>query len=290
VVLRADDAQGQPYAVLVNFQCHGTVLAYENKYFSPDWIGALRKTVEQALPGVTCLFFQGAAGNQGPIEGFTGDLEVAHRLGSILGHQAAALALTIETVRRQPRFEGFVESTAYQARQPWRVQGPRDATLKFATRLLQLPPRQYLPQEIEQMTALVADAEKKVAAARSSGDPWKVHQAEARLRRCSDLLAEWKRPHDPAPCRVRVQILRIGQMALVAMPGEPFAEIGVAVKKASPFPVTMFCGYSSGEGGEYMPIASEYPLGGYEIERTPYGSGAAEKLIRETVALFKEVE
>ena len=290
VVLRADDAQGQPYAVLVNFQCHGTVLAYENKYFSPDWIGALRKTVEQALPGVTCLFFQGAAGNQGPIEGFTGDLEVAHRLGSILGHQAAALALTIETVRREPRFEGFVESTAYQARQPWRVQGPRDATLKFATRLLQLPPRQYLPQEIEQMAALVADAEKKVAAARSSGDPWKVHQAEARLRRCSDLLAEWKRPHDPAPCRVRVQILRIGQMALVAMPGEPFAEIGVAVKKASPFPVTMFCGYSSGEGGEYMPIASEYPLGGYEIERTPYGTGAAEKLIRETVALFKEVQ
>jgi hypothetical protein len=79
-------------------------------------------------------------------------------------------------------------------------------------------------------------------------------------------------------------------MAMVAMPGEPFAEIGVAVKKASPFAVTMFCGYSSGEGGEYMPIASEYPLGGYEIERTPYGTGAAGELIRETIALFKEVQ
>lgn len=290
VVMRIDDAQGRPYAILVNFQCHGTVLAYENKYFSPDWIGMLRKAVEQALPGATCLYFQGAAGNQGPVEGFTGDLEVPHRLGSILGHQAAALALSIETVRREPRFEGFVESTAYQARQPWRVQGPRDATLKFATRLLQLPPRQYTPQEIEQMAALAADAGKKVAEARSSGDPWRVHQAEARLRRCSDLLAEWKRPHDPTPRSVRVQILRIGQMALVAMPGEPFAEIGVAVKKASPFPVTMFCGYSSGEGGDYMPIASEYSLGGYEIERTPYGTGAAKELIAETTALFKEVQ
>lgn len=290
VVIRIDDAQGKPYAVLVNFQCHGTVLAYENKYFSADWMGMMRKTVEQALPGATCLFFQGAAGNQGPIEGFTGDLEVAHRLGSILGHQAAALALTIETVRREPRFEGFVESTAYQAKQPWRVEGARDATLKFASRLLQLPAREYRPEEIEQMAAQAADAEKKVAAAKSSGDPWKLHQAEARLRRCSDLLAQWKRPHSPAPRPVRVQILRIGQMAMVAMPGEPFAEIGVAVKKASPFPVTMFCGYSSGEGGEYMPIASEYPLGGYEIERTPYGAGAAEKLIRETIALFKEVQ
>jgi len=88
-VIRMDDAQGKPYAVLVNFQCHGTVLAYENQMVSPDWIGPMRNTVEASLPGATCLFFQGAAGNQGPMEGFTGDLEVPHRLGRILGHEAA---------------------------------------------------------------------------------------------------------------------------------------------------------------------------------------------------------
>lgn len=103
VVFRIDNAEGKPLAVLVNFQCHGTVLAYENKLVSPDWIGMTRKVVEQALPGAKCLFFQGAAGNQGPIEGFTGDLRVAHRLGSILGHQVAAVALSIETVRREFR-------------------------------------------------------------------------------------------------------------------------------------------------------------------------------------------
>ena len=84
---------GHPLAVLVNFQCHGTVLAWENKMISPDWPGMMRKTIETALPGAKALFFQGAAGNQGPMEGFTGDLRVPHRLGSILGHQAAALAL-----------------------------------------------------------------------------------------------------------------------------------------------------------------------------------------------------
>jgi len=81
VVFRIDDAQGNPYAILANFQCHGTVLAYENKVISPDWIGMTRKVVEEAFPGAKCLFFQGAAGNQGPIEGFTGDLAVPHRLG-----------------------------------------------------------------------------------------------------------------------------------------------------------------------------------------------------------------
>jgi len=74
------------------------------------------------------------------------------------------------------------------------------------------------------------------------------------------------------------------------MPGEPFAEIGAAVKKASPFPITMFCGYSSGEGGEYMPIASEYPHAGYEVDRTPYGRGAADKVIREATALYQDLQ
>jgi hypothetical protein len=290
VVIRIDDAQGNPYAVLVNFQSHGTVLTFENKYISPDWVGMTRKTVEQALPGALCLYFQGAAGNQGPIEGGTGDLNVAHRLGSILGLQAAALAMQIETVDRKPQMEGFTESTAFAARQPWRVAGPRNATLKFASRVLQLPPRRYTPVEIDQMASQVAAAQRGVEEARQSGDAWRKYQADARLRRFSDLLGQWKRPYNPAPVEVEVQILRIGDMALVAMPGEPFAEIGAALKKGSPFGITMFCGYSTGKGGDYLPVESEYLLSGYEVERTPYGVGAAEKLIRETTALYKEVQ
>jgi neutral ceramidase len=90
--------------------------------------------------------------------------------------------------------------------------------------------------------------------------------------------------------KVRIQALRIGEVAIVAMPGEPFAEIGAAVKKASPFPVTMFCGYSSGEGGDYMPTAPEYPFAGYEVDRTPYGRGAADKVIREASALYADLK
>ena len=280
IVARIDDARGRPLAVLVNFQCHGTVLAYENKLLSPDWIGMLRQVVEQALPGAKCLFFQGAAGNQGPIEGFTGDSSVAHRLGSILGHQAAALALGIETVRREAVFEGFVESTAFQAKQHWRVKGPRDATLRFTSRVLEVPRRTYTSEEIAALERRVADARARLDSS---------HQSQARLRRLANLLEQWKRPPDPTLVKLEVQILKIGELAVVAMPGEPFAEIGTAVKKASPFPVTMFCGYSSGIGGDYLPIESEYPHGGYEIERTPYGVGAAEKVIRETIALLDAV-
>jgi hypothetical protein len=248
----------------------------------------MRKAVESALPGSHCLFFQGAAGNQGPIEGFTGDLRVAHRLGAILGHQAAAVALQIDTVKRAPKFEGFTESTAYIAKQYWKVTGPRDGALKFTDAVLDLPARRYSSAEIERMTKAVSDAEAKLA--NTGSDPIARHVAEARLRRFRDLLEQWRRPAPDQPEKVRVQILRLGEAAIVAMPGEPFAEIGVAVKKASPFAVTMFCGYSNGEGGDYMPIESEYDLEGYEVDRTPYGRGAAAKLIQETIALFPRLK
>jgi hypothetical protein len=290
VVMRIDNAEGKPYAIVVNFQCHGTVLTFENKVISPDWIGMVRKRVEEAFPGALCLYLQGAAGNQGPVEGGTGDLKVAHRLGSILGLQAAALAMEIETTRREPVMEGYVESTAFAARQPWRVRGPHDATVKFVSRTLEVPRRTYTPTEIDEMATRVAAAKKQVEEATASGDAWKKYQAEARLRRDSDLLEEWTRPRDPTPVKVDMQILRIGDTAIVAMPGEPFAEIGSAIKKASPFKFTMFCGYSNGTGGGYMPVESEYAHSGYEVEMTPYGTGAAEALIRQTAELYKSVQ
>ena len=128
------------------------------------------------------------------------------------------------------------------------------------------------------MTAEVVKAKARMDQA-ANADPWSRHQAEAEWRRVSDLLARWSRPADPTPVEVEVQALRIGDMAIFAMPGEPFAEIGAAVKKNSPFPVTMFCGYSTGKGGGYMPVESEYGHGGYEVEMTPYGLGAAKAVI-----------
>ncbi len=287
IVFRIDDGDGNPIAVLANFPCHGTVLAYENKKISPDWIGMVRQVVEQAMPTAKCLFFQGAAGNQGPIEGFTGDLSVAHRLGAMLGHRTTSLAFGIETVDRVPTFEGFVESTAYQAKQHWRVQGPRSSTLARSSKIIQLPRRQYTDKEIDNMAARLDGAIRKVVAAKASKDPWKIHQAEARVRRFRDLLTKWKQQVAAEPIEVQVEIWQIGEVGIISMPGEPFAEIGVALRKASPFQYTMFCGYSDGIGGDYLPISCEYDKGGYEVERTPYGQQADEKLIAETIELLK---
>ena len=45
----------------------------------------------------------------------------------------------------------------------------------------------------------------------------------------------------------------------------------------SPFPFTLVSGYSNGRLA-YMPTAEEWERGGYEVENSPFGRGAAEVL------------
>jgi hypothetical protein len=59
------------------------------------------------------------------------------------------------------------------------------------------------------------------------------------------------------------------------MPGEPFVEIGLAVKAGSPFQHTLFSGYSN--------------VGGYEVDVTPFTEDAAQVVIDESLALLREL-
>src|SRR5690606_7005809 len=84
---RITDTAGALMATIVNYACHPTTLAWENRHISPDFPGALRELVQQAT-GAPCLFLQGASGDLGPREGFSGELELADRNGRQLGYAA----------------------------------------------------------------------------------------------------------------------------------------------------------------------------------------------------------
>nr|WP_051000869.1 hypothetical protein [Microbacterium barkeri] len=79
---------GDVRATLVNYACHPTTLAWQNREVSPDYVGAMREIVEAAT-GAPCLFVQGASGELAPREQYTGDVAVADRHGRSLGHAVA---------------------------------------------------------------------------------------------------------------------------------------------------------------------------------------------------------
>lgn len=62
---------------------------------------------------------------------------------------------------------------------------------------------------------------------------------------------------------VIVQAIRIGDLAVCAIPFETFVEIGLELKDRSPFPQTMVIGLANGRYG-YLPTPEQHRLGGYE--------------------------
>jgi len=62
---------------------------------------------------------------------------------------------------------------------------------------------------------------------------------------------------------VKLQAIRIGDLAVCGIPFETFVEIGLDLKKRSPFSRTMVIGLANGRYG-YLPTPEQHRLGGYE--------------------------
>ncbi len=62
---------------------------------------------------------------------------------------------------------------------------------------------------------------------------------------------------------VKLQAIRIGDLAVCGIPFETFAEIGLELKERSPFTKTMVIGLANGRYG-YLPTPAQHRLGGYE--------------------------
>lgn len=62
---------------------------------------------------------------------------------------------------------------------------------------------------------------------------------------------------------VPLQAVRVGDLAVCAIPFETFAETGLDIKRRSPFSRTVVLGIANGAYG-YLPTPEQHKLGGYE--------------------------
>jgi len=102
-----------------------------------------------------------------------------------------------------------------------------------------------------------------------------VDQSLAKLRPIDgdELTLRWRTIRLPArtpkgqtqaePLLARIGAARIGEAALVFLPGEPFVEIALGIYAASPFALTAVVGYAEDYIG-YIPTDRAFRNGGYE--------------------------
>ena len=287
LVVRIDALDESPLAVIVGYTMHPTTLGPSNRLVSPDWPGHLKRTVE-TLTGATCLFAQGATGNVGPgPDGFTDDVRVIRRIGAEVGCEAARVYLGLRLPAVRHVHERVWESGAPLGR--WRPEPVADEAplVRSTLREISLPLIEQPP--LLDAEAAVLEAQRALDARKAAGAPAAEVEAATFVTKRANMALNRARAYGGRQSTpVELHLLQIGPAVFAGTEGEPFAEIGLAVKERSPFAWTWFGGYTGGWAG-YIPTAEEYPKLGYEVETSPFAPEAAARLVDGTVAALLDL-
>jgi hypothetical protein len=254
----ADD--GKVMATIVNYACHPTTLAWQNRLLSPDYVGAAREVVEAATGGAPCLFLQGASGELAPRHQYVGDTEIADRHGRQVGHAAVAALSSMLPPRTRLARAGTVESGAPLAVwQPERA--GRAPSVDTASANLELPVRP-LPS-LEELAARWSGID------RSS--------LEERLSRARSLRSSYE---GAGTISYPLWCWRLGDSYLVAHPGEAYSALQRELRQRHGQSVAVL-NLSNGPGFFYFPDQAAYDAGTYSSWQTLVDRGSLEALIEE---------
>lgn len=97
------------------------------------------------------------------------------------------------------------------------------------------------------------------------------------------------RERDGSQLKAEVQVIRLsGETAVVALPHEIFVELGLEIKRRSPFRDTLIITLAN-DMDFYVPTGKAFAEGSYEIVTSPLISGGGETLVDAAVGLLKDL-
>ena len=218
-----------PLATLIHYGAHPTVLSSKSRAISRDWPGVMIDRVED-LTGAPALFVNGAVGDIAPRSNI---------LGSVGDGEAALLEVGTRA--------GMDAMRAIRA-----IKEFRNVALGVTTGAYQLPYRP-LPSE-EEARHYLAEAEPHRHEYGRGMCEYKYWQAVVRAQQAAPVSGK----------NYLQVILRLGPIAIVPFPGEPFAEIVLRLRDFSPAQYTLCASTSCGSNG-YFVTRESLDRGGYEV-------------------------
>lgn len=225
---------GRLLALLLSYGCH-PVHVFPRLLVSADWPGAWADQVRCNL-GYDCvpIVLNGPCGNVNPWNAYDPHYRNDHRL------MGRGLAETTATVLENMQFSSVGFLGWHVSRVPIPVREVDPDRLAWARAILDASPTPKWADE-----------------ARSAVDwDWMIAASVYGVH----LLRERQGSVD-----YEIQVLRMGDTALVGLPGEPFAELGLAIKMASPARRTYVVHCTSHYVG-YIPTPQAFARGGHECE------------------------
>jgi len=265
-VLLVTDESGSPIASLVNYACHGVVLGDTNYFISADYPGAVSRIIESRLgSNHVALFMNGADGDVNPVSSIgyacPGDFEDVEAIGRVVAYAALNTMRFIKTVE-----EPVIRTI------------DKRITLPLAE-LSEEVARKFLENQDKYVSELKAKNADEETILRNKAI---LNYYEKNLRMIREKPVE-------NIVETTLQVMRVGDAAMVGIPGEPLVEVGMRIKKGSTLKPTFIVSYANGYLG-YIATSEAYEQGGYEVTPTWWNrlaKGAAEILVEESISLIK---
>src|SRR5579884_2441270 len=280
-VLLCDRSQpAPPVATLVSYACHATVLEHDNLEYSPDFPGAMARSVESLLGG-TAIYLQGACGDVNPVWSRHDRAEV-ERVGGVLAGAVGRLAQEMRPLDTGQWCINLSWSEDIEVPCPGQLIAP--LSLAAARTELELPRRpRRSRREVE------GDLREMEATLETTTDVRQRRELSARINELATSRLFPPVPTDRQTQRLEVQALRLSdQCAVVSLPGEFFAETGAELVDRCGLPALLVAGYANGSVG-YVPPARAFPEGGYEVGMTQFGPEAEAAIVDAAISTVRSL-
>jgi len=254
---------GRITACLLHYTCHPVnVFARTPHLLSSDWPGAWSAGVEALIgPAGVPLVVNGCCGNVNPWPPFVADFQPDHRrMGRELTRTTRAVLKAMEGAA---------------------VEG-----ISAAGRVLKIPLKAATPKARRTAEAMLRKyPQPRWQAANPRQVEWEWMDAALLMS------VELDRAKSP-DYRYEIQVFRIGPIALIGLPGEPFVEGQLSIKEQSPLALNLVAHCANGYAGYLAPRAA-YDRGGHEIRHQPaqwarLAPGSLERVVAATVGLLRK--
>lgn len=233
--LALQSPEGRPIALLANYSLH-YVGGVPNGAISADYYGAFAERITQLIgaehldPDFVAIMSNGTSGNINNI-----NFRQPHKQQPPYGQihvVADAVANEVYRVYKNLQYHDWVPLEIRQNEINLGVRHPTEA-------------------EIERAKAILTEA----------GNTKDLKTYDEIYARETMLIKDY-----PQQAPLIIQTIKIGDLAIVGIPCEVFAETGLAIKEKSPFKPTFTISLANGWNG-YLPTPEQHKLGGYETWR-----------------------
>jgi len=254
------DREGGDTVVFVNYGLHSDTL--NTNELSPDFCGVMRDTFETCVPGTKMVFFCGCQGDVGsthvwPAPGDMNDTEISFdnemKSPGMCRFVGRALCGTVLQVYDKVEYVDVDDIGIMHnyINVPSNMPTEKDDMEKahLYNKLHEEGRDGEIPFDAMELTTVVAEA-----------------------RRLCML------ENGPESFRMDLTGVKIGPVAMVGIPGEPFTKIGVEIKKAEGWKCILPCCLTNG-AQEYFPTTEAYSEGGYEARECMFKAGVAERIV-----------